>query len=417
MTPPSPKDPLLWRFSLYGFLKNQQYYEPFFLLVLLSKGLNYFQIGLLYSFREICVLIMGIPAGFLADLYGRRSSIVFCFVAYILAFLGFALTQQLHWLYVSMFAFAIGESFRSGTHKAMIFHHLRLTGQESLKIKVYGFTRSWSKMGSALSSLLSGLLVFFSGSYARIFLFTIPPYLLNMINVGRYPAVLEGQSRAKKERISPKQAFYTMFRETWVVLKNRELRSIFLESAALQATSKTIRDYIQPLVVTALAGSAMLGSLGSFSTQQQSALILALLYFSLNMAAAFASRKAYWFERLDQSRVPFLWLTVLVMGVAIALGSHWKSLTAIAVIGFICVVLLENIWRPLFMDRMDAHSDSEFGAAVLSVEAQFHSFGIMLLAPIIGKWVDSQGLPAVGIAVAAIALGVGLMRQFVQKRP
>ncbi len=146
------KDPLLWRFSLYGFLKNQQYYEPFFFLVLQGKGLSFFLIGLLFSFREICVNVMGIPAGFLADLYGRRRALVLCFGAYILAFLGFALTRGLPCLFLSMFAFAVGESFRSGTHKAMIFHHLRLTGREAEKAIVYGITRSWSKTGSAVSS-------------------------------------------------------------------------------------------------------------------------------------------------------------------------------------------------------------------------------------------------------------------------
>ena len=143
-------DRLLWRFSLYGFLKNQQYYEPFFLLVLRSKGLSYFQIGLLHSFREIGVNLMGIPAGFLADMRGRRTALVLCFAAYILSFLGFALTTSFPSLLLSMFAFSVGESFRSGTHKAMIFHHLRMSGRESEKAVVYGF-----QMTARLESNLS----------------------------------------------------------------------------------------------------------------------------------------------------------------------------------------------------------------------------------------------------------------------
>ena len=31
---------MLFRFSLYGFLKNQRYFEPFLVLVFLEKGLR-----------------------------------------------------------------------------------------------------------------------------------------------------------------------------------------------------------------------------------------------------------------------------------------------------------------------------------------------------------------------------------------
>jgi hypothetical protein len=31
---------MLFRFSLYGFLKNQQYYDPFLILAFLDKGLS-----------------------------------------------------------------------------------------------------------------------------------------------------------------------------------------------------------------------------------------------------------------------------------------------------------------------------------------------------------------------------------------
>jgi len=49
---------MLKRFSLYGFLKNQQYYDYFFLLALRQMGLSYFLIGVLIAFREVMVNIL-----------------------------------------------------------------------------------------------------------------------------------------------------------------------------------------------------------------------------------------------------------------------------------------------------------------------------------------------------------------------
>lgn len=410
MPPTNTRDRLLWRFSLYGFLKNQQYYEPFFLLVLQAKGLSFLQIGLLYSFREIGVNVMGIPAGFLADLYGRRTSLLVCFAAYIASFLGFALASGLPLLFASMFAYSVGESFRSGTHKAMIFHHLSRTGRESEKTAVYGFTRSWSKIGSAVSSLLSGVLVFSTGSWSRIFLFAIPPYLANMVNVGTYPRELEGEGAARARSV--RGVVTTMLRETVQCVRHGDLRALFIESAVLQAVAKTVKDYVQPLMVALLAGFALTGSLAHLDAVRKSAFLLALIYAALAAVAAWSSRHAHRFEALERRRVPWLWIAVGVVGVLIGLGSagqgRFAGATAIAVTGFVGLVLLENLWRPLFLDRLDDVSDSTYGAAVLSVEAQFQSVGVMVCAPLVGHVVDRFGLGGAGAVVVVLAVVTGI---------
>ena len=77
---------MLFRFSLYGFLKNQRYFDPFLILVFREKGLSFFQIGILIGFREVCTNLFEIPSGALADLYGRRRAMIFSFCAYIVSF-------------------------------------------------------------------------------------------------------------------------------------------------------------------------------------------------------------------------------------------------------------------------------------------------------------------------------------------
>ena len=148
---------MLFRFSLYGFLKNQQYYDPFLILAFRAKGLSFTEIGLLIGFRELCVNLMEIPTGAVADVAGRRRSMILSHLAYIGAFLIFGLCSQVWTLLAAMFCFSVGEAFRTGTHKAMIFSWLRLQGREKERTKVYGYTRSWSKIGSAVSVILAGI--------------------------------------------------------------------------------------------------------------------------------------------------------------------------------------------------------------------------------------------------------------------
>ena len=140
---------MLFRFCLYGFLKNQLYYDPFLALAFLQKGLSFGMIGVLIGFRAVCVNVTEIPAGAIADLLGRRRAMIASFLTYIASFTLFGRCNQLWILFVAMALFSVGEAFRTGTHKAMIFDWLERDGRLSEKTTVYGRTRSWSKLGSA----------------------------------------------------------------------------------------------------------------------------------------------------------------------------------------------------------------------------------------------------------------------------
>ena len=142
---------MIFRFSLYGFLKNQRYFEAFLFLALLDKGLDFFQIGLLVGLRSLAVNLLEIPSGAIADVFGRRRSMILSLSAYIGGFVVLGAAGQVVVLGAGMVLLALGDSFRSGTHKAMIFTWLSRRGRTGDRVKVYGYTRSWSKFGSAVS--------------------------------------------------------------------------------------------------------------------------------------------------------------------------------------------------------------------------------------------------------------------------
>jgi len=140
---------MLFRFCAYGFLKNQRYFEPFLILI-------------------------------------------------------FAFANDFGWLLCAMIVYGVGDTFRTGTHKAMIFEWLRLQNREAERTKFYGLTRSWSKIGSAVSSLLAGAYVLITEDYRAIFLLAIVPYVFNIINFTRFdasqfarpPALLANRSKS-----------------------------------------------------------------------------------------------------------------------------------------------------------------------------------------------------------------------------
>ena len=60
------------KFCAYGFLRNLRFFDAFFLLFLLSKGISFTEIGILYATREIVINVFEIPSGIFAFPRGAK---------------------------------------------------------------------------------------------------------------------------------------------------------------------------------------------------------------------------------------------------------------------------------------------------------------------------------------------------------
>ena len=397
------RNPMLFRFSLYGFLKNQQYYDPFLYLIFLEKGLSYFMIGILIAFREICINIMEVPSGALADLYGRRRSMILSFAAYIVSFVVFALSYSLPLLFAAMFFFAIGDAFRTGTHKALIFNWLRLQGRSDEKTKVYGYTRSWSKMGSALAVVIASALVFYTGNYSNVFLFCIIPYIIGIINFLGYPAELDGE---RTVCFSIKAVLVLLWAALKECIHRRSLRRLMVEAMSFEGVFKPSKNYLQPILKQAALTLPLLMALDH---EKRTALLIGGVYFILHILSGIASRHAHRFvgwKGSEDKAARFIWIIDWLI-FASMIPLLWLRLNYIAVICFLMLALIQNFWRPILVGRVNSHSSPEMGATVLSIESQARCFATMIIAPVLGWTIDKAGaFWPVGIFGAVIATGI-----------
>ena len=172
---------MIARFSLYGFLKNLRFFEAFLILALRERGLDFLGIGGLIAVREIAGNLSQIPSGALADALGRRRCMIVSMSGYVVSYLVLGLASNNLLLMAGMVFYGTADAFRDGTHKALIYAWLRQQGREDERTKVYGYTRSWSKVGSALSSLIAAALVLGTGSFASVFLLSVIPAALNLV--------------------------------------------------------------------------------------------------------------------------------------------------------------------------------------------------------------------------------------------
>ncbi len=397
---------ILFRFSLYGFLKNQTYYEPFLILAFREKGLSFFAIGLLVGFRELCISLFEVPSGAVADLYGRRKAMILSFTSYIVSFAVLAMSATLWHLFVAMFLFALGEVFRTGTHKAMIFDWLRAHGRQAERTRVYGYTRSWSKMGSALAAVIAAGLVFWRGRYSDVFWLCIIPYLVNIVNFMGYPPETEGDSVEERHGRRVGGHVWAALKQAW---RHKAQRRLLLESTGFEGTFKVAKDYLQPTLKLA---ALSLPLLTRFADRQRTALLVGVVYCALYLFSSAASRQAHRLAQWrggDDAAARFIWGIALVLYAALIPALFFKA-ALVAIPAFISIYIIQNLWRPALVSRLNAVSDPNLAATTLSIESQSKSLYAVAVAPLLGLAVDHVGLWPAGVLGAVVAAVVLISR-------
>jgi len=390
-----------YKFGLYGFFKNLRFYESFLILFFLEKGIDYLKIGILYSIREITIVILEVPSGLIADVLGRKKTLIASFLLYILSFVTFYFSQHYFLMVVAMILFAVADALRSGVHKAMIFQYLKIRNKSHEKAEYYGHTRSWSQTGSAISALVAGGMVFYYGSYKIIFAASVIPYLLDMILIWSYPAILDGETRTLRTasimaRFSLVLKAFAQSFKSLVFL--RSLTSLSLHTGYYKA----VKDYIQP-VIMGLALSIPI--LTQIKDKQKTALLVGIIYFFIYLMTAWTSRHAGRFHKRFHGYHRSMNLTILT-GFAVGILSgfcffeHWF---VAAVIGFLAIMMIENLRKPIGVAYVADQSMDESMASILSVQSQAQSLFAAIVALVIGFTAQLAG-PGIGITLTSLLL-------------
>lgn len=379
---------MIFRFSLYGFLKNQRYFEAFLFLAFMAKGLDFFQIGLLVAGRQLAVNLIEIPSGSIADVFGRRKTMLLSLTAYMVGFVVLGAAEQIGGLAAGMALLGIGDSFRSGTHKAMIFRWLLLNDREGERVEVYGYTRSWSKFGSAVSVVVGAAIVLVTDNYSYVFYATAIPYVLGIINIVGYPEDLDGGAETGR---SLSGVVRHLLDSVGSAFRRRSLRRLIGESMGFDGVFAAVKDYLQPVLKAfAITTAATLFASSQLSETQWTALMVGLVYIVLYLLAGLASRLAYRIAAAaggEDASGRVLWGMNAVVFIGV-FAAAWYEVSVPLVAAFVLLHILHNLWRPILISRFDAHGDESQGASLLSIESQAQRVATMVLAPLLGLAVD-----------------------------
>lgn len=390
------KDLQVWKFCFYGFFKNLKFFEPYLLVYMLGMGLSLFQVGLLYSVREVITYVFEVPSGIIADHYGKKKELLMCFAFYIVSFVFFFIGTGFTVMTIGMIFYGLGEAFRSGTHKAIILGYLEHKGWYEHKAFVYGRTRSFSLLGSSISAFLSILLVFNLPALRWLFIVCIIPYLADFLLIASYPAYLDEKQDTDKTMRAFIQASMGQLKE---IKSNITLQKILVSSAAYDGSFKAIKDYIQP-IMTVMILSTSTALFTNFSDDQRLKIYLGLIYGVFYIFSSMASRNVHKVTHKYQA-MPIFYksfdiMALLILCLAFTVSSQFMWLS----IGlFFLIYVLKDSRRPVFVDVCSDYMSKHQRATVLSVESQIRALLLIICAPILGYIADTFSISTMFVVI------------------
>ncbi|MCK5822756.1 MAG: MFS transporter [Bacteroidales bacterium] len=398
------KDLQYYKFCLYGFLKNFRFFDAFILLFFLETGLTFLQIGTIYTIREIFVNILEIPSGIIADSFGRRRTMIFSFISYIISFVIFYFATKYYLFVIAILFYAFGDAFRTGTHKAMIFEYLKIKHWEDQKVYYYGHTRSASQIGSAISSLVAAAIVFYTGTFRLIFICSIIPYFIDLLLMISYPKELDGELKEFKTDLI-KHQFKKVFKTFIRSIKNIHILKITANLSVYSGFFKISKDYLQPILQTFALSLPLIFAVNE---KQQISIVVGVSYFVIYIITSVAARNSGNFSSLFKNVTKILNLS-LIFGFLMGIFSGFfynTKFVFLSIIFFIIILIIENIRKPIGIAYLSDKTDKKILATILSFESQVKTLAAAIFAPTIGFFADKYG---VGISLIIVSILVLLI--------
>jgi hypothetical protein len=178
--------------------------------------------------------------------------------------------------------------------------------------------------------------------------------------------------------------------------------SLYLNTGLPGGFFKSVKDYLQPLLVVFIAGIPLIPSL---SKENQTALLIGLVYFIIYLITSWASKSSGKFSRMTGSLASGLnisYILLLLSGVIAGISYHYE-VGIVAIVFFILIFFVENTRRPVAVAYISEKTDSRSLATFLSLDSQMRSLSAIILSPLIGYLADLLS-PGLGLSSVAILL-------------
>ena len=123
-----------------------------------SNGLSMKDIMVLQAVYSVAIVILEVPSGYLADVIGRRKTLIIGAIFGTLGFTTYSLSYGFYGFLIAEIILGVGQSCISGADSAMLYDSLLDRGEEKKYTRFEGRITSLGNLAEAIAGILGGLL-------------------------------------------------------------------------------------------------------------------------------------------------------------------------------------------------------------------------------------------------------------------
>ncbi len=374
---------------VYTFIRNLDMASSIWVLYLAYRGMSLLEIGLLEGIFHVTGMICEVPSGAVADLFGRKKTVVAgrllltlsCVIMLLSgSFLGFAL---------GFIVQALSYNLNSGSEEALVYDSMKLCGREGDFIKVSGRLNVLMELAQAIATVTGGILAEYSYTwcYAACIVIAV---------LGLVPAVLMVEPpvvASGSEQEGEKGGF------------GNRLCQHFQSSINVLRSNKSIRNIVVYYSITFAAYTLLF----FYSQQYYSDMglnkvkisVIMLLAGGVSCLGALCSERLYarWREKCAGYGAAVIALCIAAFGV--------NKLT-VAIGALLLASFFNSVLYPIQSNSLNKLIPSEQRATLISVNSMAFSMAMIFMFPAVGALADCFGLAKIFLGLGCV-LGVGIV--------
>lgn len=231
-------------------------------------GLTLPQMFLLQAWFLLCILLLEVPTGAVADKFGRKASLVSSSVCLITATAIYATGTGLPRFFLAETIWAASAALTSGADSAMVYDSLKSCGEESRSKKALATLSSFNVGAIALAAPIGSLIASRWGLKATIVAMLIPfcLALLLSLTLKEPPSEEEGAKPSYREVLERGVRYFA---------SHKPLRALAFDSVTIEVLSFMTIWLFQPRLKELGVGVAAFGFVVSAMTLSQIAILSA----------------------------------------------------------------------------------------------------------------------------------------------
>jgi len=364
-------------------------FMPIVVLFYEDNGLEMRHVFILQAIYSVSIVILEIPSGYLADVIGRKKTIIIGTVLGTLGFVAYSFSYGFIGFLIAEIILGIGQSLISGADSALLYDTLSESGQKDKYIKYEGRLVSAGNFSEAIAGVLGGLLATISLRY--------PYYAQSIIAAIAIPAsLLLVEPKTHKEVL--KLSFTSILKVVKHALHdNKELKWNIIFSSVIGASTLTMAWFVQPYFKLVALPLSLFG------------IMWTLLNLSVGISSMFAHKIESYFK-----------FRKLLIGITILIPAGFIIISRISLIWGISILfifyLVRGIATPVLKDYINKLCESNVRATILSVRNFVIRIIFAIIGPFVGWYNDKFSLQAALLITGLIFLLLASITLFMQLR-